>query len=155
MENLNVTVTNNKVSFSIELDCMTPEYGRGRSLPDMEKLLGYFQKHCIEALEARRKACMNNMLNHLGSRFMVTEYTIGYKRSDDTVHYFNIPNYNAMGEAIEMLKKQDYGHFLQCKGYVDQLLKALYWVDKPEDKKGFPKYSDLISLLMEVHMCSE
>lgn len=155
MENLKITVGTSKVQFTIELEFMSPEETDKHYLPDPQKILGYFQKHCVEALKARRKACMNNLLNHLSSRFMVTEYTIGYKRNDDTVHYFNIPSYNAMGEAIEMLKTQDYGHFLQCKGYVDQLLKALYWVDKPEDKKGFPKYSDLISLLMEVHMCSE
>lgn len=114
-------------------------------------LIAQFSKHMVKALEARMEACANNLVLHMDDIMFNDGIRIVYKRKDGTSHSFNVPSYQAMNEAVATLRKAEYKKFCQNPGFIDQTLKALYWVEKPEDESGKFKYSDLISALTDIH----
>lgn len=123
-----------------------------KTLLPAEKILAQFRKTIIRALEERMVACMQNLQSHLDSIYCCTPSLVGYMRKDGTYHQFNVPSYEGMQHAVQCLKDEHYEEFLNNTQYVDQTLKALYWIQWPEDQEFMYKKSDLISLLTECHM---
>lgn len=119
-------------------------------------ILGAFSKRIIESLKRRQEACVAKLIKNMGSAF-VTEYgsQIFFKEGK-RLCAFNIPSYRIMDECIEGLKNSAFKRILTCEMapvFADQILKAL--LNDPEqnheDAGGF-KYSQLVSLLCEIHM---
>lgn len=146
-------IANQTVTLEITIPCI-----RRENLEKLEKrselliaLIAQFGKHIVKALEARMEACANNLVHHMDDIIFNDGICIVYKRKDGTSHSFNVPSYQAMNEAVATLRKAEYKKFCQDPVFIDQTLKALYWVEKPEDESGKFKYSDLISALTEIH----
>ena len=144
-------IENKNVTLSFILPYKKSEELRPTGIGLHMDILGHFSDHCIKALTARLNACAINLFKHKDSIIQNDGYYIVYKRDDGTIHSYNIPSATVMKDGIKALKMSEYKAFLQDGRMVDQLLKALYWIERPEDKKGAFKYSDLISILMGYH----
>lgn len=117
-------------------------------------LIGAYSPILIASLERRMQACEQNLIKHLNS----IEYAdncghIVYVRKDKSRGFFNVPSFNAMKDATTALYKSQFKSFIENKFWIDQTLKALLndTEQHHEDMKGF-KYSELISLLCELHI---
>lgn len=117
-------------------------------------LLGAFSKRIIASLQRRMNACLNNLQNHIDDIVYCDEIgSILYKRKDGSHGKFNLLSYIWMGDCVSALKRSDYKTVLGEYGWIDQIIKALL-NDSEQDHsdEGIFKYSDLVSLLMEIHM---
>lgn len=109
----------------------------------------------IASLERRMQACEQNLIRHLDD----IEYAdncghIVYVRKDKTRGSFNVPSFNAMKDAIKALSQHQFELFFKNKIWIDQTLKALLNdTEMHHEDKGCFKYSELISLLCELHAC--
>jgi len=119
-------------------------------------ILGAFSKRIIESLKRRQEACVAKLVKNMGSAF-VQEYGAQiFFKEGKRLCTFNIPSYQVMDECIDMLQNSQFREILehpQVFVFADQMLKAL--LNDPEqnheDAGGF-KYSQLVSLLCEIHM---
>lgn len=148
-----ITATSNSIILSVPFkitDKFTPIY------PGMERcvsILAQFHNFIIQALQDRKEACFNNMIKHIhDDDIIINADQIIYARQDGTTHAFNIHNYNMMIDIIELMRAKKYEEVLHHVEMVDQIIKATWWTDKPEDIKGKFKASDLLSMLMEIHI---
>lgn len=147
-------IKKNLINKCVEVSIQIP-YNENAELPYVNPkafaldVVGSFSKLLIRALEQRLESCANSLRNHVDSVVYNDGYTIIYKRTDGTTHTFNTRSYEIMEEAIETLKNSNYGAFLSDKFAVDQTIKALFWMPKPNDKGRAFKFSDLISELMK------
>lgn len=116
-------------------------------------LLGSFSKRLIASLERRMQACQKNLLAHICDIEYADECGhIVYVRKDGTRGTFNMPSFKSMQLAILALKQSRWGDFMSNPIWVDQTLKAL--LNDPEQDhsdEGKFKYSEIVSLLCEVH----
>ena len=126
---------------------------RSRSVGYALDLIGAYSPILIGSLERRMQACEQNLIRHLDD----IEYAddcghIVYVRKDQTRGSFNVPSFNAMKEAVAALHQSKFKDFFAKKIWVDQTLKALLNDSEQHhvDVKNF-KYSELISLLCEIH----
>lgn len=149
---ISVKSTSNGVQLSFNIPFKEYSLQAIRESRKPEKIIEQFASHIINALKERGDACISNLMNHINDVIACAEFTIVYKRKDGTIHQFNLPSYKDMKDAIKVLKDSDWTGFLNNPRFVDQSIKALYWVDRPQDESGKFKFSDLISLLTEVHM---
>lgn len=116
-------------------------------------LLGSFSKRLIASLERRMKACRENLIRHIDN----IEYSdecghIVYVRKDGTRGTFNVSSYECMQQAVKALKQSCWKEFMHNPFWADQTLKALLNDTEQDhsDEKNL-KYSELVSLLCEVH----
>jgi hypothetical protein len=117
-------------------------------------LLGSFSKRIISSLERRMRACQENLIRHLDD----VEYSdecghIVYRRKDGSTGTFNVSSFGTMQEAVKCLKQSDWRGYMSNPFYVDQTLKALLNdTEQNHSDEGQLKYSDLVSLLCEIHL---
>lgn len=112
-----------------------------------KEVLCVFSNVIIDALKARADNCVKQLMEHQDSIVYSDEYRIIFKKSNGCTHSFNHPSYSAMDEAITYLNAGDYD-FLERKHY-DQIAKALYWIEKPENCNGI-SFGNLISCVIEM-----
>jgi hypothetical protein len=119
-------------------------------------ILGAFSKRIIESLKRRQEACVAKLVKNMGSAFVQEFGTQIFFKEGKRLCTFNIPSYQVMDECIDMLQNSQFREILehpQVFVFADQMLKAL--LNDPEqnheDAGGF-KYSQLVSLLCEIHM---
>lgn len=116
-------------------------------------LIGSFSKRIIASLQRRLKACQENLIRHLDD----VEYSdecghIVYVRKDKTRGNFNVPSFRAMQDAIKALENSCWQIFLENKCWIDQTIKALLNdTEQDHSNAGTFKYSELVSLLCELH----
>lgn len=159
MKNVRITTTENGIGFQIPF--MNKQAGsdfdldkvRMRNLGYAYDLLGSYSVRLIASLERRVKACFTNLINHIDD----IEYSDGcgqivYRRKDGSFGKFNVPSYNDMKDAINLLKEGKWKSFLDGGMYIEQTLKALLNDTEQDhsDSDSF-KYSELISLLCEFY----
>jgi len=140
-----------RVSFDIPVVASenTPENWENLAID----ILGSFSTRIIESLRRRIAACEAKLVHHLDTAY-TTEYgqRILYKNGK-VQESFNYPNYQGMKDCIKALEFSSFRAVLDNRPWIDQILKAL--LNDPEqnheDAGGF-KYSQLVSLLCEVHM---
>lgn len=115
------------------------------------KVIDTFSDVIIQALEERMESCVDMVSRNLFNIVESNEYYILFKKDDGSYHSFNHPSFKAMQEAVLLLKdgrsrelgKPDY----------EQILKALYWVEKPAPRNGI-SFGNLITACMEIILVS-
>ena len=130
-----------------ELECRRKERARD--------LLGSFAPRLIASLQRRMDACLSIMLSHARDFYSPAHKCIQWDRKDGSRNYFNVESYNEMLNCEKALHMGEFNSVLKNAFWVDQILKAL--LNDPvefqdhSDAGGF-RYSELISLLCEVHV---
>ena len=100
----------------------------------------------VEALEARMKACANNLIKHSDSIKYCDDKYITYIRKSGGEHTFSYNAYDTMQRLVKKIQQYKLGEL--TKSELKQIAKALYWV---EDKSDIGKYTfqDLIDVIDE------
>lgn len=118
-------------------------------------LLGSFASRLIASLQRRMDACLTIMLSHARDFYSPAYKCIQWDRKDGSHNYFNVESYNEMLNCEKALRMGEFNSVLKNAFWVDQILKAL--LNDPvefqdhSDAGGF-RYSELVSLLCEVHV---
>ena len=111
------------------------------------KVIDTFSDVIINALEARMESCVDMMSRNLFNVVESNEHYILFKKDDSSYHSFNHASFKAMQEAVRLLKEEKSEYL--TKVHYDQMVKALYWVEKPAPRNGI-SFGNLISACMEI-----
>ncbi len=111
------------------------------------KVVDTFSDVIIEALEARMEACVDMVSRNMFNIIESDEYHILFKKEDGSYHSFNHYSFWNMQEAIRLLKEGSSKRL--GKVQFDQIMKALYWVEKPAPRNGI-SFGNLISTCLEI-----
>ena len=111
------------------------------------KVIDTFSDVIIEALEKRMEACVNMLSRNLFNIVESNEFHILFKKEDGSYHSFNHASFRIMQEAITLIKEKKSKHL--TKAHCDQIIKALYWIEKPAPRNGI-SFGNLISACMEI-----
>jgi len=106
-----------------------------------------FSDVIIEALEARMEACVNMVSRNLFNIVESNEFHILFKKEDGSYHSFNHSSFKVMQGAITLIKEEKSKYL--TKMHYDQIVKALYWVEKPAPRNGI-SFGNLISVCVEI-----
>ena len=100
----------------------------------------------VQAIEARMKACANNLIKHSDSIKYCDSKYITYTRKSGGEHTFSFNAYDTMRVLVRKIEQYKLGEL--TKSELKQIAKALYWV---EDKSDVGKYTfqDLIDVIDE------
>lgn len=111
------------------------------------KVIDTFSDVIISALEARMESCVDMMSRNIFNIVESNEHHILFRKDDGSYHSFNHASFKVMQEAINLIKE---GKVIKLvKPDYDQILKALYWVEKPAPRNGI-SFGNLISACMEI-----
>lgn len=120
----------------------------------MMDILGSFSDIIKNSLERRMTACQQNLINHIQDVEFNDGRHIVYHRKDGSCGTFNIPSFKGMQDCVEALEESQYKSILKNKLWIGQILKALLNdTEQHHEDQGVFKYSDLISMLCELHAC--
>jgi len=120
----------------------------------MMDILGSFSDIIKSSLERRMEACQQNLINHIQDVEFNDGKHIVYNRKDGSCGTFNIPSFQGMQDCVKALEQSQYKSILKNKLWIDQILKALLNdTEQHHEDQGVFKYSDLISMLCELHAC--
>ena len=116
-------------------------------------MIGSFSGLIIASLERRMAACQNNLISHTSDITYNDGCRIVWKRKNGSRGYFNVPSFKNMQDCVKALEQGCQKTVLNNPAWIDQILKALLNDTEQDhsDKGGFC-YSELISLLTEIHM---
>ena len=114
-------------------------------------VINTFSDVIIAALEARMESCVDMLSRNLFNVVESNEYHILFRKDDGSYHSFNHPSFKVMQEAINLIKEEKTREL--GKPDYDQILKALYWVEKPAPRNGI-SFGNLISACMEIILVS-
>lgn len=111
------------------------------------EVIDTFSDVIIEALEARMESCVNMLSRNMFNIVESNEFHILFKKEDGSYHSFNHVSFKIMQEAITLIKEEK----SKCltKAHCDQIMKALYWIEKPAPRNGI-SFGNLISACMEI-----
>lgn len=111
-----------------------------------EKVFEAYSNTIALAIEARMKACANNLIKHSDDIKYCDDKYITYTRKSEGEHTFSFNAYETMRGLVK--KVQQYKLDELTKFELKQIAKALYWV---EDKSDIGKYTfqDLIDVIDE------
>ena len=111
-----------------------------------EKVFEAYTNIIVEAIEARMKACANNLIKHLDSKKYCDDKFITYTRKSGGEHTFSFNAYETMRVLVRKIKQYKLGELTKFE--LKQIAKALYWV---EDRPDIGKYTfqDLIDVIDE------
>ena len=123
------------------------DYTMQRPKVDYADVIGTFAELIIGALKARREACLDMLMRNVDNIIFNDGQQIMFKKNNGQIHSFNVPSYEIMEEAIDMIKKGEIRKMVPA--HYDQIVKALYWVEKPADRNGI-SFGNLISCVMEM-----
>ena len=146
-----------QITFNIPRKDLEPEFlSHEQSVALLMDILGAFSKRIIESLKRRQEACVAKLVKNMGSAFVREFGAQIFFKEGKRLCTFNIPSYQVMDKCVDMLQNSQFREILehpQVFVFADQMLKAL--LNDPEqnheDAGGF-KYSQLVSLLCEIHM---
>lgn len=166
MKSINYTENESYATVTLELN--VPMRRMERELSDEEfaeierrrkaracDILGSFAKRISASLQRRMHACLTIMLSHAQDFYSPAHKCIQWDRKDGSRNYFNIESYNEMLNCEKALHMGELDSILKNAFWIDQILKAL--LNDPvefqdhSDAGGF-RYSELVSLLCEVHV---
>ena len=111
-----------------------------------EKVFEAYSNTIVLAIEARMKACANNLIKHLDSIKYCDDKYITYTRKSGGEHTFSFNAYETMRVLVRKIEQYKLGELTKFE--LKQIAKALYWV---EDKSDIGKYTfqDLIDVIDE------
>lgn len=111
------------------------------------EVIDTFSDVIIKALEERMESCVNMLSRNLFNIVESNEYHILFKKEDGSYHSFNHPSFKVMQGAITLIKEEKSKYL--TKMHYDQIVKALYWVEKPAPRNGI-SFGNLISVCVEI-----
>lgn len=97
------------------------------------------------------ESCVDMLSRNLFNIVESDEYHILFRKEDGSYHSFNHPSFRIMQEAISLIKDEKSKHL--TKMHYDQIIKALYWIEKPAPKNGI-SFGNLISACIEIVLIS-
>ena len=111
-----------------------------------EKVFEAYTEVIVKALEARMKACANNLIKHSDSIKYCDNKYITYDRKSGGKHTFSYNAYETMRVLVKKVQQYKLGELTKFE--LRQIDKALHWV---EDKSDIGKYTfqDLIDVIDE------
>lgn len=111
-----------------------------------EEVFEAYANTIVLAIEARMKACANNLIKHSDSIKYCDDKYITYIRKSGGEHTFSFNAYETMRGLLIKVKQYKLGELTKFE--LKQIAKALYWV---EDKSDIGKYTfqDLIDVIDE------
>ena len=111
-----------------------------------EEVFEAYTNVIVEAIEARMKACANNLIKHLDSKKYCDDKYITYTRKAGGEHTFSFNAYETMRVLVRKITQYKLGELTKFE--LKQIAKALYWV---EDRSDIGKYTfqDLIDVIDE------
>ena len=111
-----------------------------------EEVFEAYTNVIVEAIEARMKACANNLIKHLDSKKYCDDKYITYTRKAGGEHTFSFNAYETMRVLVRKIEQYKLGELTKFE--LKQIAKALYWV---EDRSDIGKYTfqDLIDVIDE------
>ena len=111
-----------------------------------EKVFEAYTEVIVKALEARMKACANNLIKHSDSIKYCDDKYITYTRKSGGEHTFSFNAYETMRVLVKKVQQYKLGELTKFE--LRQIDKALHWV---EDKSDIGKYTfqDLIDVIDE------
>ena len=111
-----------------------------------EKVFEAYSNTVVLAIEARMKACANNLIKHLDSKKYCDDKFITYTRKSGGEHTFSFNAYETMRGLVKKVQQYKLGELTKFE--LKQIAKALYWV---EDRSDIGKYTfqDLIDVIDE------
>lgn len=118
---------------------------------NFEDIFKTFHDVIVDAVQQRMNSCVAMLYRNIDRIISSDEFQITFQRNDGTIHSFNHPSYRTMEEIIEYMNNKMYEGIR--KQHADQIIKALFWVEKPEKRNGI-SFGNLISMLMEIAVCS-
>ena len=116
---------------------------------DYKTVLKAYSDVIIDALNKRMESCMNMLSRNIFNVVLSDKHRIVFKKSNGTLHSFNHASFERMKETIDLIDGERYDELLT--GDYEQILKALYWVEKTPDRKNI-SFGNLISCIMEMLM---
>ena len=136
---ISVTIPFKKVAFS-----ETPSKRDFKEFA--EKVFEAYSNTIALAIEARMKACANNLIKHSDSIKYCDDKFITYIRKSGGEHTFSFNAYETMRVLVKKVQQYKLGEL--TKSELKQIAKSLYWV---EDKSDIGKYTfqDLIDVIDE------
>lgn len=136
---ISVTIPIKKVNFS-----ETPSKRDFKKFA--EEVFEAYTNIIVQAIEARMKACANNLIKHSDSIKYCDDKYITYIRKSGGEHTFSYNAYDTMQRLVKKIQQYKLGEL--TKSELKQIAKALYWV---EDKSDIGKYTfqDLIDVIDE------
>ena len=114
--------------------------------PKEDDLLPAFKDTLIYALNKRANYCMKELQDNSSRIRSYNTSSIEYVKEDKTRVFFNYPSYQAMLDAVKLIKADEYDKLTALM--FDQICKALYFV-KPVNKAPF-SFNNLISCVHEL-----
>lgn len=111
-----------------------------------EEVFEAYTNIIVEAIEARMKACANNLIKHLDSKKYCDDKYITYTRKSGGEHTFSFNAYETMRVLVRKIEQYKLGELTKFE--LKQIARSLYWV---EDKSDIGKYTfqDLIDVIDE------
>lgn len=120
----------------------------------MMDILGSFSNVIKESLERRMEACQQNLINHIQDVKFNDGQHIEYSCKNGSYGTFNVLSFQGMQDCVKALKESQFKSVLKNKLWIDQILKALLNdTEQHHEDQGVFKYSNLISMLCELHAC--
>lgn len=116
---------------------------------DYKTVLRAYSDVIIDALNKRMESCMDMLSRNIFNVILSDECRVVFKKSNGMLHSFNHASFERMKEAIDLVDGGKYDELLPA--HYEQILKALYWVEKTSDCKNI-SFGNLISCLMELLM---
>lgn len=111
-----------------------------------ERVLKAHSATMQKALILRMQSC-TFMVQRAKEILKSNEFSIIFKKNNGQIHSFNHASYQAMDEAIKLLSDDEFSK-LEIR-HIEQIQKALYWIEKPEDEDNI-SFGNLISCLDEL-----
>lgn len=111
-----------------------------------EKVFEAYTEIIVKALEARMKACANNLIKHSDNIKYCDDKYITYTRKSGGEHTFSFNAYEIMRGLVKKVQQYKLGELTKFE--LRQIDKALHWV---EDKSDIGNYTfqDLIDVIDE------
>lgn len=111
-----------------------------------EKVFEAYTEVIVQALEARMKACANNLIKHSDNIKYCDDKYITYTRKSGGEHTFSFNAYEIMRGLVKKVQQYKLGELTKFE--LRQIDKALHWV---EDKSYIGNYTfqDLIDVIDE------
>lgn len=98
------------------------------------------------AIEARMKACTDNLIKHSDSIKYCDDKYITYTRKFGGEHTFSFNAYETMRGLVRKIEQYKLGELTKFE--LKQIAKALYWVENKSDIKEYT-FQDLIDVIDE------
>lgn len=136
----------NNSTITLQYTIPVVSVGRRTCVTEVERIpfiiIDDFKDLIVEALEKRMQSCVEQLMAHASNFKEATDVEILYDTKHGVKH-FCYPSYNVMNDAIEKLNTGN--ATLLNAGEINQIQKALYWVEL-KDTKNFSA-GQLISAL--------